>query len=614
MSLDKLDHDVAVKLASVDKSLTQVEEFRKHLRENAQKVKEEIHEAVERQVGTLRGRERQLVRQVEVVTAHQTCLLSTQQAGLMHSQGALTATKNLLHRCSPADVSTLSKIKMDELLCTRSVRPVNLVSVQLKESALNSAIVGFGSVQLPEAITHHPSPVIPAKVEEYEDDDHDHDVLHKSVAGAASGPDSPVRITVQFPRLNQQNWLIGQRERNYELGTSTKVVKDEDHHSKCDVTSWLSDLQLSGSHDEDDNVGTSSSIGSFDLVSNAIVSPVRTSESSSIEIVPSHFDSDKDDCSTMGSTCEIENLPSCFEDKSHWLSPKHTTSERLMLKEIKISEACQANELCSDFSDCLCHGNCADSALQKARQSAAYQAKIRRKRTISEAEGTDLVLAHMANILSSDNSMWLMKGRDNHSYLPTPAKKAMYESPGEKWLSHSSSATVVNPLQTPPRITLSTHSNIWLLHKLKAEKSKAKEEKDEADVEKSGDEEKESSRITNDDLSEALRRIKVDARYVVNSDSHCYTAKKSSGLTSEALRPLDGGQSWLLPKVGGNTSHPLDNKLQESEMSSKKHWLVFSNTTDPSMLQCGGKTSPLLPEPVLAVAEAGLNSWLMKRL
>ncbi|MPC85794.1 hypothetical protein E2C01_080589 [Portunus trituberculatus] len=78
-------------------------------------VKEEIHEVVDRQVGSLRMRERQLVRQVEVVTAHETCRLGTQQARLMHSKGALTATSDLLDHCADSESNTLAKIKVDEM-------------------------------------------------------------------------------------------------------------------------------------------------------------------------------------------------------------------------------------------------------------------------------------------------------------------------------------------------------------------------------------------------------------------------------------------------------------------------------------------------------------------
>ncbi|KAG7168300.1 hypothetical protein Hamer_G002322, partial [Homarus americanus] len=258
----RLELDLALKLAFVENTLIKVEEYRQHLQENAQKVKDEIHEVVEKHVGSLRVRERQLVRQVEVVTALQTCLLGTQQAGLMHGKGALVATRDLLERCSPTDTSTLAKIKVDDM-DLKNVQPVNHVSVQLDETALSSAVSEFGSVQLPDTITHHPSPVIPAKVEEYEDDEHD--VLHKSVAGAASGPDSPLRITA----------LSG-------IGGQAKSQ---------DITSWLSGLQLAGAQEDEDDVPTQSSIGSFDMV--AMNSPVRTSDGSSIEIVSSHYDSEK---------------------------------------------------------------------------------------------------------------------------------------------------------------------------------------------------------------------------------------------------------------------------------------------------------------------------------
>ncbi|XP_042222845.1 uncharacterized protein LOC121867154 [Homarus americanus] len=298
MSLERLELDLALKLAFVENTLIKVEEYRQHLQENAQKVKDEIHEVVEKHVGSLRVRERQLVRQVEVVTALQTCLLGTQQAGLMHGKGALVATRDLLERCSPTDTSTLAKIKVDDMECLKNVQPVNHVSVQLDETALSSAVSEFGSVQLPDTITHHPSPVIPAKVEEYEDDEHD--VLHKSVAGAASGPDSPLRITVQFPRLANHNWLAQQKEQNCSQTASPKALSGIGGQAKSqDITSWLSGLQLAGAQEDEDDVPTQSSIGSFDMV--AMNSPVRTSDGSSIEIVSSHYDSEKDVCSTPGS-------------------------------------------------------------------------------------------------------------------------------------------------------------------------------------------------------------------------------------------------------------------------------------------------------------------------
>lgn len=593
MSLENLELDVALKLAIVDKSLTKVEDYRKQLQENARKVKEDIHEAVDRQVVALRGRERQLVRQVEVVTAHQNCLLSTQQAGLMHSQGALTATKNLLQRCTSADISTLSKINMDDIPCT-NIQPINLVSVELNEVALTSAIGAFGSVQLPETITHHPSPVIPAKVEEYEDEDHD--VLHKSVAGAASGPDSPMRITVQFPRLNQQSWLIDHKQGTSVTGFSSKAQRVGD--SKCTVTSWLSNLQLSGTQDEEEAAPTSSSIGSFDLMSNCGSTPALTSESSSIEIVPSHIDSDKEECSTLGSVCEIENLSNCIQDKSCWLRPKQTSSELSSVQQIKIADVCQANEPCSNFSECICKGSCVDSALQKARQSAAYHAKVGRKRTISEVYNSNPVLSHMADILSSDNSKWLVKNPSSLAHMP---KRSMYKAPGEMWLSSSTTVSTTSPQAA--HVVLSTHSNIWLLHKLKAEKAKEKKEKIEDD-----DEKKEFSQTASDELAKKLKDFGLHRENVTNKI--CFKEPVlSTGTPSSA--------SYLRGNSGNNSL--FDNKFFDDKMHDltldKSPWLACSPAASPNLkLSKTSLSLPFIPDSMLTVAQSNLDSWLLKRL
>ncbi|KAK7077001.1 hypothetical protein SK128_011765 [Halocaridina rubra] len=601
MSLEKLKQETSAKLALVDRSITQVDSYRKQLQENALKIKEEIHEAVERQVGSLRGRERQLVRQVEVVTAHQTCLLNTQQAGLMHSQGALTATNNILQQCTPSDVSTLSKIKMDDIPSLGKVKPVNMITVHLKESNLKSSIQGFGHVQLPDTITHHPSPVIPVKLEEYEDEDHD--VLYKSVAGSVTGAE---HITVQFPRLSHQNWLMRQKEKNIEFVHEAKIPAYNKKPSNCDVSSWLSNLRIDEMQDGEDNEVSSGSIGSFDLVSNGAASSTRSSESSSIEIVPSHFESEKDDCSAVGSTCEIETLPLCLKEKSRWLSPQHSATMPL-LQQIQVSEACQANEKCSDFSECVCQGSCIDVALQKAQQTAEYQSKISRKRTLSQAEATDSVLAHMANILSSDNSIWLMKGHDVQSCLPKPAKRALYAEIGEKWLSHPTSSNSPSS-RLIPLINVSAHSNIWLLHKLKAEKI-SKDEKMESDTEKTKDE-KESSRITTEDLSEALRKVRFDA---ANLDlRNFYAAKKVCHYAKEPSDVLTD-ESWLASKAG-EVKQSVDNRLQENDITNKEKWLACSSLRKLNVMRREENLPSRLPDAVLALADADLKQWLVKRL
>lgn len=69
------------------------------------------------------------------------------------------------------------------------------------------------------------------RVEEY--DDEEHDVLHKSVASAASEPNcgsgssnAPMHITVQFPRLNNQhnNWLFRQHSNGNTSGAAADAL------------------------------------------------------------------------------------------------------------------------------------------------------------------------------------------------------------------------------------------------------------------------------------------------------------------------------------------------------------------------------------------------------
>lgn len=590
MSLEDLLLDVAGKLAFVENSLSQAEECCKRLQDNAQKIKDQIHEVVERQVVSLRGRERQLVRQVEVVTAHQACLLGTHQAGLVHSKGALTATRDLLQRCSPNDTSTLNKIKVDDV-SSRSVCPVNFVSVQLDESAISGAVAEFGQVRLPDTITHHSSPVIPAKVEEYEDAQHD--VLHKSVAGESSGPDSPLRVTVTFPRLTNQNWLAKDKKTTGLIQSSKAYIDNRmnTHGQSGDITSWLSSLQLAGAQEEDDQPSTPGSLDSYDIVGNRAHS-VRTSECSSIEIVPSHYDSEKNDFSPPSSVCEIENLHHFVGEKSRWLCQDNSPSPKLTLENMKMKSICQANEACSTLSACLFQNSCGESALEKAQQSAAFKARMRRKRTISKTGGAEEVLAHMMDIKSSENSQWLLK-QGGSPVFPRPVKRAMYELPSAMWLRQ----TPPVPNTRTPAVVLTTHSNIWLLSKLRSQKEKLKQEKDESEIEK--DEDEKESRITTKDLANALEKVSM------TSETPSYSVGR--------LSPVSDTQSWLFPKKFGHTIQAPDNKLVEMGYENKNRWLVYSSLKN-STLSTGSKLPSPLPEPILDVAQTGINNWLMKRL
>lgn len=577
MSLEKLDLSVALKLAFVEDSLTKVEEYRHQLQENAQKVKEEIHEVVDRQVGSLRMKERQLVRQVEVVTAHETCRLGTQQARLMHSKGALTATSELLDRCVSSESSTLAKIKVDEMYYSQEVQPAKHVSVQLDETAISSAISQFGSVQLPDTITHHPSPVIPVKVEEYEDEEHD--VLHKSVAGAASESNAH-HITVQFPRLTNHSWLFKQSSSTASTCTPPKPIVNPETKSN-DITAWLGELKLSTAVPDDESSIFQLSDG-FDMIGTP-----ATSEGSSIEIVPHTLD--KECSSPCSEVCEIENIHNLINDKSRWLSSK-TPEETNREEKLDITSVCVANETCQSFDDCLCQNKCHENALEKLQQTADFRAKAGRKRTFSEAEGIHSVLTHMAKILSSENSKWLLRKQEERD-SPRPLKYTMYKSPEDTWLRQGSNSHT----KTFPRAHLSSHCDTWLLKNLKNQKNA--QEKDETEREKCID--KKDNRITPENLSEALKRVCMDPakRKSPVDESHSYSCMPFLAFKD---------QSWLLARKCESNKQASRDHWQEKDTAQKPLWLFSppgkeetSNLSLPSHFQ--DSSSPLQVE----------DSWLL---
>ncbi|XP_045110294.1 uncharacterized protein LOC123504077 [Portunus trituberculatus] len=579
MSIAKLDLSVALKLAFVEDSLAKVEQYRHQLQKNARKVKEEIHEVVDRQVGSLRMRERQLVRQVEVVTAHETCRLGTQQARLMHSKGALTATSDLLDHCADSESNTLAKIKVDEMFSPQEVQPAKQVSVQLDETDLTSAISQFGSVQLPDSITHHPSPVIPVKVEEYEDEEHD--VLHKSVACAASEPSAPMHIKVQFPRLANHSWLFKQNGSSSSAFKPPKTIVTQETKSS-DVVAWLGDLKLSTALPEEDSSVNQCDDG-FDLVGTP-----TTSEGSSIEIV--HF-LDKE-CSSPGSAlCEIENAHDLINDKSRWLSSR--TPEQPNEEKLDVSSACMANETCQSFKDCLCQNKCRENALEKLQQTADFKAKTSRKRTFSEAEGIQAVLTHMVKILSSENSQWLLKKHGGE--LPRPPKCVMYNSPGDTWLRQCSDS----PTKTFPRAHLSSHCNTWLLKHLKNQKNA--QEKDEKEKEKYTDEK--DNRITSEALSEALKRVCIDPakRKCLGDESNLYSCSASLTFSD---------QPWLLARKCDTNKLTSKDQWQEKDKTCKPQWLSSSRDLSP------GKEASIIGLPIslqgfVSPLDSEANSWLL---
>ncbi|XP_076033420.1 uncharacterized protein LOC143020684 isoform X4 [Oratosquilla oratoria] len=538
MQVENLKKEVTVKLSAVEDAILSLEQHNAKLQENANKIKEDIHASVKRQIGALQNRELQLVRQVEVVTAHQTSLINTKQASLHHAKGALSNTLQLLNQCSSSDQQTLAKIRVEDLASVRNIRPINLVSVDLDEATLNSAVSTFGQMSLPDSITHQSSSVIPTRMEEYEDEEHG--LVHKSVATAASGPDSPMHITVQFPKLSKQSWLANNsvpKERSTLVPPPSKVIKDD-----CSVQ------------------GT----------------PM----------------------------VEIENLDDLYvSEKSRWLSPKRDSAVKSALASVDLSvnKVCRANEPCASFADCVCknNGNCGEVAMEKALQSVLWKAKRNRKRPYSVTEGTGEILDRMSKVLASCNSDWLVKGLTKVD-TSTPAKKIQYETPEGEWLRLATEKQT--PPQTPAaRIQFSTHSNMWLLHKLKNDKEKLKEkankeEQNEKEYEKAGN----KTTISESILEKKLEALSIDksdfllpsksldlgSRIVSNNVSswllQCMPPSFSSPVMKENFQhggDFDEKLKWLISKKEEKLSSPTnfpDQKVSSEKFrkDGREQWLI----------------------------------------
>ena len=291
--------------------------------------------------------------------------------------------------------------------------------------------------------------------------------------------------------------------------------------------------------------------------------------------------------------CEIENAHNQIYDKSRWLSTK--TPEEANKKEDKldITSACMANETCKSFSDCLCQNKCRENALEKLQQTANFRSKTSRKRTFTEAEGIQSVLTHMAAILSSENSQWLLKKPESDS--PRPPKCVMYESPGDGWLGQSSGSST----KSFPRVHLSSHSNTWLLKNLKNQKNA--QEKDVHEREKCTDEKE--NKITSEALSEALKRVCVDAdKCKCIDESNCYSCLPS--LTFKE-------QPWLLTRKCDSNKQAFKDQCQEKDKDLKPLWLFSPQKSRPGKEEASIQSIPsqfLNPSSPLHLET---NSWLL---
>lgn len=314
------------------------------------------------------------------------------------------------------------------------------------------------------------------------------------------------------------------------------------------------------------------------------------------------------DCSSSpgSGVCEMENLHHFLNDKSCWLNNKKTMPKdtNKVTEKLDITSVCQANEACHSFEECLCQNECREVALEKLQQNADFRAKTSRKRTFSEAEGIHSVLAHMAKILTSENSQWLLRRKQENEDYPRPAKCVMYRPPGDQWLCNGNSS----PIRTLPCAHLPSHSNTWLLKNLKNQKNA--QEKDEKEMKKEACTREKDNRITSEALSEALKRVSLD-KTKRNDMSNINESYKKLYTCLPSLTIKD--QAWLLPKIG-NSNRELnkdDKRQDKKDKAVSKHLWLYS----PQFSSAGsnGTNSFNFPSKVQKSSSVhnGEKSWLL---
>ncbi|XP_018018871.1 uncharacterized protein LOC108675379 [Hyalella azteca] len=118
-NMPELLRDVSGQLASVEEGLAALDQHKRELHQHADSVKQEISSAVEFHMAALRAREKQLIRQVELVSTHQSCRLNVTQAQLLQHQGALAVTRSILHRCASGNEVLNSTSGPDNGACSK---------------------------------------------------------------------------------------------------------------------------------------------------------------------------------------------------------------------------------------------------------------------------------------------------------------------------------------------------------------------------------------------------------------------------------------------------------------------------------------------------------------
>lgn len=320
--------------------------------------------------------------------------------------------------------------------------------------------------------------------------------------------------------------------------------------------------------------------------------------------------------------------------KNCWLSlgRSFTSDCKELNQEVPLSIdmeelACQANEPCKSYDECVCDGYCKEIAKERALQTSkwllksqtenkdaeeflpeetiGYQTGLKRKLSISE--GGREVLKHMKYIWNSDKHQWLSSPNSKTCCMENKAQvmgdAILYKPRSHSWISDATSRECAD---LPSIAQYSPHSNIWLLHKMKEARKAAQDQKNKTqqDAENSP-----HNTLLVSDLKGALAELSVILpKFSPNSST---SISNASAYSTHAM--------YSAPAFSKFSPHNKNqvNDHRNMEYVQKLKWLSQSESKyqgNPSISSYCKNIPNSLPESLVELAEKDLNKWLMDRL
>jgi hypothetical protein len=259
-----LENQLRQKLIQFEHSLARISDTRKHLRDNADLVKSEIRATFGSQLTQMRRREQQLLETLDAVASVKDGILSEQQDQLHQALGACmqglewyqTAVEDMKE-------SRLTSIDTVELHINDVLKKLSVVDIKPRETAVLSfesdplairkAISSFGHVRTVKTTTAKSFESLPAQLEDYDEEDLVHSLLHKAV-NRHHGKNATT-IFVGRPTLSNdpKDWLLREALTGHHSAPLTPENQPEVCMKHCSTATALTTMDGGGKQNENIN-------------------------------------------------------------------------------------------------------------------------------------------------------------------------------------------------------------------------------------------------------------------------------------------------------------------------------------------------------------------------